>query len=46
MPQTFALHKPKTTTMRDCISAEKQLAVTLYYLMDEGRLSSKCVWHS
>ena len=28
----------KTTTMRDCISAEKQLAVTLYYLMDEGRL--------
>ena len=44
MPQTFALHKPKTTTMRDCISAEKQLAVTLYY--HEGRLSGKCVWHS
>ena len=28
----------KTTTMRDCISAEKQLAVALYDLMDEGRL--------
>ena len=39
MQQTFALHKQKkTTTMRDCISAEKQLAVTLYYLMDKGRL--------
>ena len=37
----------QSTNMRSAIDVEKQVAVTLYYLLDEGRYRkvAKCIQH-